>query len=592
MQMIISIFYFILFHLTKVAIGNCGAPSNYNLRYATVEQSKSIHNRQLSFKLLRLKFILYYTDSFNQLADSEEIKKKIIIPATKYWENSLRVRLTSLEKFYVQRYCEDDSYSFYTNGTKFCDKSRCRWTEKCQGVDIPAEYMSDCLQRYNRHLVTFYGKGKGMLRNNYLLIVDSRTVGSCRSITTNAFAASCDIDPDTDRPIVGYVNFCPFRTVMKYPGGRRLYGTARHEIAHALGFSKQHFAFMRYKNGSARTVRNPRTKRPFHTDEFGLYIPSDKTIKDITREWVSAAGIYRKTFPSFVTESLVKEAKKHFRCPLTDGVDLENEGAPGSRGTHFDGRLFSTELMSPSSEIDSFASRLTFAYFDDSGWYNVNYQRAEPLKYGNNLGCEFSMQSCYAYAKYKRMSNESILPYCDQPHTIGCRDDYSYGMCAIGRYERPLPLEDQFFDRNSFAGSDYPYYGGSQNFKDKCPVLGYLSSLGSLNVTSFCTHDENNQIADSDSNDYLQSFGKKAICVKHLGPWTYELGRFIYTLDQSITGTCHKYICTPEKILIVDFRGSRVKCPVKGGRQSFSFKNKEKIYRGAINCPPANKFCQ
>ncbi|TNN18153.1 Leishmanolysin-like peptidase isoform 2 [Schistosoma japonicum] len=591
MYLLCIVFYGIIYHCIQLINGTCSPPSDYTLRYAVVEKGNSLQTRQLQ-KSSNLKIIIFYTSYFNQLNDSNVIKTKIIFPAVKFWQNSLKVRNASSDLFYVQRYCEDNSYYYFrNNGTKYCDRSQCRRTEKCQNVDIPIEYMSECYQKVSGHLTLRYNKGKGLSRNSYLLIVDSQNKGSCYSGVTNAFAGACITDPNTDRPLIGYVNFCPLKTSMKYPRNRVLLGTAKHEIAHALGFARQHFAFMRERDGTPRTERDPTTKKPLHQDQYGIYTPSDKTVKEINRTWVSAVGTYYKVFASFVTESLLKEAKKHFGCPSLDGVDLEDEGGSGSKNSHFKGRLFATELMASNIEIDAYASRVTFAFFEDSGWYDVNYTRAEKWIYGKNLGCTFSMESCYAYANSERSKKKSILPYCDQPRIVTCRDDFSYGVCDIGRYNHPLPPEDQFFDKTSFAGSDADHYGGTDSFKNKCPTIGYLLQLGQLNVTSFCTHDENNKIADSESNFYLQSFAKNAICVKHAGSWTYEHGGYIYSLDQNIKGTCHKYICK-EKKLIVDFKGSRVTCPQSGGKHHFTFNHTGKLYRGSIECPLANRFCK
>jgi leishmanolysin-like peptidase len=67
---------------------------------------------------------------------------------------------------------------------------------------------------------------------------------------------------------------------------------------------------------------------------------------------------------------------------------LENEEARYCTGSHFDERLFYSELMGPIiSQISDILSPLTLAVLDDSGWYQVNYQisQVSPFGFGRRL---------------------------------------------------------------------------------------------------------------------------------------------------------------------------------------------------------------
>nr|CAH8853202.1 unnamed protein product [Trichobilharzia regenti] len=228
---------------------------------------------------------------------------------------------------------------------------------------------------------------------------------------------------------------------------------------------------MRAPDGSPRTQRDPLTKIPTIRDQYGVYQPSNTTVREITRRWVSAAGTYTKTFPALVTETIIKEAKGHFQCQSVDGVDLENEGPPGSFGSHFEGRVYSNELMAAASELEAFASKLTLAFFVDSG-------------------------------------GESIKPYCDKPNTVTCRDLYTYGLCGVTEFPLPLPPADQFFGPE--AGANYARLGGNDPFKDKCPTLGYTcKSGGDIDIdfsgqTVTCARGERDKTAkfDLDGKNY------------------------------------------------------------------------------------------
>nr|CAH8853206.1 unnamed protein product [Trichobilharzia regenti] len=486
----------------------CGPPPHYEMKYAVRDESYPVDKRSNS---AALKITVIYTKNFEQLKNSSAIKTKIVQRAINFWQKTLTVKNTTTGKIHFQRYCEGGRYNQLANGTIFCWQSPCSSSEKCGGINVPSQYLSDCLKMDNRNkLTTVYQKGSGLKAEGYLLFVDSQNTGSCINPSTNAYASSCQMDPETDRPVAGFVNFCPSKTVLEYPQSRSLYDTARHEIAHALGFARKNFAFMRAPDGSPRTQRDPLTKIPTIRDQYGVYQPSNTTVREITRRWVSAAGTYTKTFPALVTETIIREAKSHFQCQSVDGVDLENEGSSGSFGSHFEGRVYSNELMAAASEVEAFASKLTLAFFADSGWYTVNFNLADKWNYAKGYGCGFVSSSCYKFASDKKKRGESIKPYCDKPDIVTCKDLYSYGLCDVIQFPLTLPPADQFFGPE--AGANYARLGGNDPFKDKCPTLGFLSSLGKLNVTSYCRHAENNAKIVKEYNTFCSHLEKHFVC--------------------------------------------------------------------------------
>jgi len=56
-------------------------------------------------------------------------------------------------------------------------------------------------------------------------------------------------------------------------------------------------------------------------------------------------------------------------------------------------------------------SRLTLALMEDSGWYKANYSVAEPLHWGNNLGCDFAMKSCGQWIKQRMERFSKFFKY-------------------------------------------------------------------------------------------------------------------------------------------------------------------------------------
>ena len=95
-----------------------------------------------------------------------------------------------------------------------------------------------------------------------------------------------------------------------------------------------------------------------------------------------------------ITPKLVSIAKEHYKCDSITEVALENEGGYGSRGTHFERSVLNNEMMTASISPESTLSKFTLALLEDSGWYGVDYNLAEPFTYGKNRGCNFPLQVC------------------------------------------------------------------------------------------------------------------------------------------------------------------------------------------------------
>ena len=87
-----------------------------------------------------------------------------------------------------------------------------------------------------------------------------------------------------------------------------------------------------------------------------------------------------------VTPKVKEEARQHFNCNTLEGAELENQGGKGTALAHLEKRLFENEGMTGIFTHNSVFSRLTLAVMEDTGWYKVNYQMAEPLQWGKNLG--------------------------------------------------------------------------------------------------------------------------------------------------------------------------------------------------------------
>ena len=100
--------------------------------------------------------------------------------------------------------------------------------------------------------------GPGVSGHDYILYVSAKQseCGSISgpSVTLLAFAGVCQMESSLDRPVSGYVNFCP--TAITNSDDKFVFSVAKHEILHAIAFSESLFPFWRDSTGDPRTTRD------------------------------------------------------------------------------------------------------------------------------------------------------------------------------------------------------------------------------------------------------------------------------------------------------------------------------------------------
>ena len=130
-------------------------------------------------------------------------------------------------------------------------------------------------------------------------------------------------------------------------------------------------------------------------------------------------GEVSKTVHMLVTPRVRREARRHFSCSRLEGGELEDQGDLGTSLTHWEKRVFGDEAMTGNHQElqragrlyteQKMISRMTLAVLHDSGWYNVDFSKADSrYSWGKNLGCDFVMKSCLEFIE----SHKRIQPYC------------------------------------------------------------------------------------------------------------------------------------------------------------------------------------
>ncbi|KEG15516.1 surface protease GP63 [Trypanosoma grayi] len=144
-----------------------------------------------------------------------------------------------------------------------------------------------------------------------------------------AWALTCAV-LESKRPFVGVMNIDPRNA----PTRRLTVRIIAHEIAHALGFGYDEMM----KRGMVTSESNKRWK-------FNVKVVSSTKTKEMTR--------------------------KHYNCESAPGMELDNEGGPGTSKSHWKRRNARDELMSPITEAGYYTA-LTMAAFEDMLFYKAN----------------------------------------------------------------------------------------------------------------------------------------------------------------------------------------------------------------------------
>jgi leishmanolysin-like peptidase len=188
---------------------------------------------------------------------------------------------------------------------------------------------------------------------------------------TLAYSSACRLDQH-DRPLVGYINFCPNAIDLSDPTtadyARRI---ALHEITHILGFSSRLFAFFRDEAGAPRSPRCPSAPGCTSSDPPG-YPPYDPDAGNYVSSTSTVATVYIGGRPVrfLATPSVALVARAYFGCASAAGAALEAGGGEGlSANSHWEMRHLFTELMTPApdSSFPILLTEFTLAALADSG---------------------------------------------------------------------------------------------------------------------------------------------------------------------------------------------------------------------------------
>uniref|UniRef100_A0A2K5N9D1 Leishmanolysin-like peptidase n=1 Tax=Cercocebus atys TaxID=9531 RepID=A0A2K5N9D1_CERAT len=510
---------------------------------------------------LRIKTV--YDKSVEELLPEKKnlVKNKLFPQAISYLEKTFQVRRPA-GTILLSRQCATNQYLRKENDPHRYCTGECAAHTKCGPVVVPEEHLQQCrVYRGGKwpHRAVGVPDQEGISDADFVLYVGALATERCSQENIISYAAYCQQEADMDRPIAGYANLCPNMISTQPQEFIGMLSTVKHEVIHALGFSAGLFAFYHDKDGNPLTSRFADGLPPFNYS-LGLYQWSDKVVRKVERLWdVRDNKIVRHTVYLLVTPRVVEEARKHFDCPVLEGMELENQGGMGTELNHWEKRLLENEAMTGSHTQNRVLSRITLALMEDTG-------------------------------------RQTLSPYCDtlrsNPLQLTCRQDQrAVAVCNLQKFPKPLPQEYQYFDELSgIPAEDLPYYGGSVEIADYCPFSQEFSwhLSGEYQRSSDCRILENQP--EIFKNYGAEKYGPHSVCLIQKSAFVMEKCERKLSYPDWGSG-CYQVSCSPQglKVWVQD---TSYLCSRAGQVLPISIQMNGWIHDGNLLCPSCWDFCE
>eukprot|EP00878_Enallax_costatus_P007236 GHUV01007582.1.p1 GENE.GHUV01007582.1~~GHUV01007582.1.p1 ORF type:complete len:635 (+),score=97.10 GHUV01007582.1:1-1905(+) len=335
--------------------------------------------------------------------------------------NTVNIALGVLQKFYkvrrpapgrltVKPFCRMWDSANYCNQHQ-PDFLRSGSDNSCGSAQINASHIASYQQCSLGGFNCQTYQGGGGEYTDYYLYITAIQDEHCASGAV-AWALPCLYDDATNRPLLGSANICPEALLNSDEDA----GVAVlvHELTHALGFTDDMFdKFIR---------------------EDGTPIPQS----DVVQEYQDAYG---RSTAMIITPTVVKETQAQFGCTKVPGAALENEGGQGSANAHWEYRWFQGELMVATNLFAVYGkpatlSRITLAFMQDTGWYDVQWDQAGFLNWGWQAGCDFVSKTCtdYMSANPNQQFYCTKEQYADTVNTVCTFDGLARAKCEDAQF--------------------------------------------------------------------------------------------------------------------------------------------------------------
>jgi hypothetical protein len=326
-------------------------PKHFDINNDDNDEKRSIH--QEHFAPMRIHLI-----EDDSIQNDSFVLGLIDNSSSPFWQ-----AVNTLSKALMVRPIADNSISprcdYFTEGinTGYCIDGTVRRT--CNNIfDVPYELSSPVIACESANSSCYVDGNTTGIDTDFILIVG--TSGYCdynRNVI--AFAAACDIDSYL-RPSSGLMAICTnnifSRASFVLNIDHLLYSIIAHELTHAFGFSAQLYPYYRHHHILT------------YDGELNVYGLNSSQVNE--------------------------QAEEYFDCPSVDYLPLSRDLS------HWEPQVLFHEVMIPYILPDYLVySNFTLKYFNDSGWYRVNFTITNAIdqfdmKWGEGKGCQFIDGSC------------------------------------------------------------------------------------------------------------------------------------------------------------------------------------------------------
>ena len=333
-----------------------------------------------------------------------------------------------------------------------------------------------------------------------------------------------------NRPSAGVVEINQEFSLSKLDSNYHIKYTLLHELSHVLGFSSTFFEL------------------------FNFIYTENKN--GITKNFLNSP-------------KAVKRAKLHFNCNNIKGIQLENQGGEGSAGSHWESRYMLGDYMISTDYPELVISDIALAYFEDMGFYKVNYYTGGLFRFGKNKGCTFLEEDCV-----KNNGEETSFPndFCTEAEaeaeTFFCGSSHlNRGDCYIVEYDEKIESQYKHFSNE---------YLGGFSAADYCPVsYNYYDE----DLEPDYNYPYNCNFGAQIYEDLGEIIGKNSLCFESSLSYNENL--------DDLYSVCYKVECDRnKKQIILNILGLTVICP---GTETVL--NKPNGFNGQIKCPDYNLVC-
>ena len=514
---------------------------------------------------ISIKVLMGVTDGMDSAA-LEALTTEVLPRAVGFWEKSMRIRRTG-SPVRMGRTC-----LFKMRGVCIAELPQ----ETCGHTAVPDKLLGS-LDVYTRLGVRSYPEGEGEAGADFVLIVTAISHPRTDDMLYVGYANICAVD-ECGRPTMGFVNVNA--NLFSKRDSNSIISSLVHELSHALGFMTTHLHDWRLADGSRRNGVPKWVPYSVETDTEGNIVRvkagDHKNVKKRELIYRLPIGVveslatrgfgkgstcrcpidpHTPISEADLTECLVNRgncafaittpkvkaaAREFFDCDELEGMELENQNDIGSLyflDSHWKARLVYGEIMSSHTRPSTtpFVSAMTFAFFEDSGWYQMDYSMTStPVRgatWGYKAGCAFVQEKCIN-DETGEVQRPPIFPnaFC-AVDTIQCSGDGKrIGRCAPRAATPPsFSVLPQYQYNNGLGSLD--------RLVDFCPVLTDEMSADDsheLFPSKRCLMGGWKLADDDDSGEMVRSLIQTETSIQCVGGQSYEVS----SADGQVRGVC------------------------------------------------------